>query len=89
VAARYSFLLAIPAVFASAALTAGDIASDDFVNWPATIVATIVAFVVGFMVIAGLMKYLQTRTFMPFVVYRIVLGSVLIVLLATGVLSAT
>jgi undecaprenyl-diphosphatase len=89
VAARYSFLLAIPAVFASAALTAGDIASDDFVNWPATIVATIVAFVVGFIVIAGLMKYLQTRTFMPFVVYRIVLGSVLIVLLATGVLSAT
>ena len=89
VAARYSFLLAIPAVFASAALTAGDIASDDFVNWPATIVATIVAFVVGFIVIAGLMKYLQTRTFFPFVVYRIVLGSVLIVLLATGVLSAT
>jgi undecaprenyl-diphosphatase len=40
-------------------------------------------------VIAALMKYLQTRTFMPFVVYRIVLGSVLIVLLATGVLSAT
>jgi undecaprenyl-diphosphatase len=35
------------------------------------------------------MKYLQTRTFFPFVVYRIVLGSVLIVLLATGVLSAT
>jgi undecaprenyl-diphosphatase len=89
VAARYSFLLAIPAVFASAALTAGDIASDDFVNWPATIVATIVAFIVGFIVIAALMKYLQTRTFMPFVVYRIVLGSVLIVLLATGVLSAT
>ena len=89
VAARYSFLLAIPAVFASAALTAGDIASDDFVNWPATVVATIVSFVVGFFVIAGLMKYLQTRTFLPFVVYRIVLGSVLIVLLATGVLSAT
>jgi len=89
VAARYSFLLAIPAVFASAALTAGDIATDDFVNWPATIVATIVSFVVGFFVIAGLMKYLQTRTFLPFVVYRIVLGSVLFVLLATGVLSAT
>lgn len=89
VAARYSFLLAIPAVFASAALTAGDIASDDFVNWPATIVATIVAFVVGFVVIAGLMKYLQTRTFLPFVIYRVALGSVLLVLLATGVLSAT
>lgn len=89
VAARYSFLLAIPAVFASAALTAGDISSDSFVNWPATIVATIVAFVVGYLVIASLMKYLQTRTFLPFVIYRIALGSLLMVLLANGVLSAT
>jgi undecaprenyl-diphosphatase len=89
VVARYSFLLAIPAVFASAALTAGDISSDTFVNWPATIVATLVAFVVGYFVIASLMKYLQTRTFLPFVIYRIALGSVMLVLLATGVLSAT
>lgn len=89
VAARYSFLLAIPAVFASAALTAGDISSDSFVNWPATIVASIVAFVVGYLVIASLMKYLQTRTFLPFVIYRIALGSLLMVLLANGVLSAT
>ena len=89
VAARYSFLLAIPAVFASAALTAGDISSDSFVNWPATIVATIVAFVVGYFVIASLMKYLQTRTFLPFVIYRIALGTLLMALLANGVLSAT
>lgn len=89
VVARYSFLLAIPAVFASAALTAGDISSDGFVNWPATIVATSVAFVVGYLVIASLMKYLQTRTFLPFVIYRILLGTLLLVLLATGVLSAT
>jgi undecaprenyl-diphosphatase len=89
VVARYSFLLAIPAVFASAALTAGDISSDGYVNWPATIVATIVAFVVGYFVIASLMKYLQTRTFLPFVIYRISLGTLLLVLLATGVLSAT
>jgi len=68
VAARYSFLLAIPAVFASAALT---------------------AFVVGYFVIASLMKYLQTRTFLPFVIYRIALGTLLMVLLANGVLSAT
>jgi undecaprenyl-diphosphatase len=87
--ARYSFLLAIPAVFASAALTAKDISSDTFVNWPATIVATVVAFFVGYFVIASLMKYLQTRTFLPFVIYRLTLGTVLVVLLATGVLSAT
>lgn len=89
VAARYSFLLAIPAVFASAALTAGEISSDSFVNWPATIVATVVAFIVGYLVIAGLMKYLQTRTFLPFVIYRVALGLLLMILLATGVLSAT
>jgi undecaprenyl-diphosphatase len=89
VVARYSFLLAIPAVFASAALTAGDISTDSFVNWPATVVATVVAFVVGYFVIASLMKYLQTRTFLPFVIYRISLGTLLLVLLATGVLSAT
>jgi len=86
--ARYSFLLAIPAVFGSAAFTAGDIGADAFVNWPATIVSTVISFIVGYFVIASLMKYLQTRTFLPFVIYRITLGSVLLVLLATGVLSA-
>ena len=86
--ARYSFLLALPAVFGSAAFTAGDISTDDFVNWPATIVATVISFIVGYFVIASLMKYLQTRTFLPFVIYRITLGSLLLVLLATGVLSA-
>jgi undecaprenyl-diphosphatase len=86
--ARYSFLLALPAVFGSAAFTAGDVSTDDFVNWPATIVSTAISFIVGYFVIASLMKYLQTRTFLPFVIYRITLGSLLLVLLATGVLSA-
>jgi undecaprenyl-diphosphatase len=89
VVARYSFLLAIPAVFASAAFTAKDISTDDFVNWPATMVSTLIAFIVGYFVISSLMKYLQTRTFLPFVVYRIVLGTLLLGLLATGVLTAT
>jgi undecaprenyl-diphosphatase len=89
VAARYSFLLAIPAVFASAALTANEISQDKFANWPATIVATVVAFVVGYLVISTLMKFLQTKTFLPFVIYRVSLGLILIVLLATGVVTAT
>ncbi len=87
--ARYSFLLAIPAVFGSASFTAGDISTDNFVNWPATIISTVISFIVGYFVIASLMKYLQTRTFLPFVIYRITLGSMLLVLLATGVFSAT
>ena len=89
VAARYSFLLAIPAVFASAALEANKISEDTFVNWPATIVATVIAFGVGYVVIAALMRYLSTRTFVPFVIYRVVLGVLLLALLASGTITAT
>ena len=87
-AARYSFLLAIPAVIASALFEATKIGDDDFVNWPATIVATLIAGIVGYLVIARLMQYLRTESFAPFVAYRIVLGTLVLVLVATGVLSA-
>ena len=53
-----------------------------------TVAATVVAFAVGLGVIAFLMRYISTRSFLPFVIYRILLGGVLIALLATGVLSA-
>ncbi|NBU31821.1 MAG: undecaprenyl-diphosphate phosphatase [Actinobacteria bacterium] len=74
VAARYSFLLAIPAVLASGSLQLASVISDPAVQWPVTLVATVVAFVVGYWVIATLMKYLVTGSFMPFVIYRIGLG---------------
>ena len=48
-----------------------------------------IAFVVGYVVIAYLMKYISTHSFLPFVVYRVLLGLVLIVLLTTGILQAT
>ena len=48
--------------------------------------ATLVAFAVGLAVIAFLMKYISTHSFLPFVVYRLLLGGTLIVLLSTGVL---
>lgn len=86
-AAKYSFLLAIPAVLASGLLEAKDISSDATVNWPATIVATVIAFFVGYLVIAKLMKYLQTSSFRPFVVYRVLLGISLLVLLQIGYIS--
>lgn len=89
VAARYSFLLAIPAVLSSAVFEIPKISEDKFVNWPATFVATGVAFVVGYIVIAQLMKYLATKTFVPFVIYRIALGVVLIGLLATNTIAAS
>ena len=53
----------------------------------ATVVATVVALVVGYAVIAWLMRFLTTRSFLPFVVYRLVLGGGLLVALGTGYLQ--
>ncbi|NRG42674.1 undecaprenyl-diphosphate phosphatase [Rathayibacter sp. VKM Ac-2804] len=94
-AARYSFLLAIPAVFGSGLYQLYKSISDPEilpnqiqVGGLETLVATIVAFVVGFVVIAFFMSYISRRSFLPFVIYRIVLGVVLMVALSTGLLAA-
>ena len=47
-----------------------------------------VAFAVGYAVIAWLLRYLRTRSYLPFVIYRVALGTLVLVLLATGVLDA-
>ncbi|HET9383416.1 MAG TPA: undecaprenyl-diphosphate phosphatase [Streptomyces sp.] len=86
-AARYSFLLAIPAVLASGAFELKDAMSDDHVAWGPTIFATIIAFAVGYAVIAWFMKFISTKSFMPFVWYRIALGILIIALVTMGVLS--
>jgi undecaprenyl-diphosphatase len=87
-AARYAFLLAVPAVLASGLFEARKIGDETNVAWGPTLLATVIAFSVGFAVIAWLMKWLTTRTYLPFVLYRIALGLVVMVLLATGVLTA-
>ncbi len=88
---RLSFYLAIPALLAAGVLQsvseAGNIA--DGVGWTATIVATVVSFVVAYGSIAWLLKYVARHSFTAFIVYRVVLGLVLIVLLATDVITAT
>ncbi|MGV4885711.1 undecaprenyl-diphosphate phosphatase [Streptomyces viridosporus] len=86
-AARYSFLLAIPAVLASGLFELKDAAEGGHVSWGPTLFATIVAFVTGYAVIAWFMKFISTKSFMPFVWYRIALGVVIIVLVTMGVLS--
>jgi undecaprenyl-diphosphatase len=92
-AARYSFLLAVPAVLGSGffqayeALT-GDVAGEG-VSWGPTILATVIAFGVGLTVIAWLLRYLDRGSFTPFVVYRVLLGVLVLVLVQTGVISAT
>ncbi len=89
-AARYSFLLAIPAVFGSGLFEMYQAIHSNASN-PYSLVdtaaATVVAFVVGFVVIAFFMNYISKRSFLPFVVYRIALGAVLFVLLGTGVIG--
>jgi undecaprenyl-diphosphatase len=86
-AARYSFLLAVPAVLASGAFELKDASEGGHVSWGPTIFATIIAFVVGYAVIAWFMKFISSKSFMPFVWYRIALGIVIIALVATGALS--
>ncbi len=88
-AARYAFLLAIPAVFGSGFYQL-------FKSWgePSvfslgdTLAATGIAFVVALGVIAFFMNWISKRSFLPFVIYRILLGVVLLILLGTGVISA-
>ncbi|MFE0136548.1 undecaprenyl-diphosphate phosphatase [Streptomyces sp. NPDC059037] len=86
-AARYSFLLAIPAVLASGAFELKDAGEGGHVSWGPTIFATVIAFVVGYAVIAWFMRFITTKSFMPFVYYRILLGIVLFVLVGAGALS--
>ena len=87
---RLSFFLSIPALLGATALQVveqyGDIATG--VGWVNTIVATVVSFVVAYMSVVWLLRYVARHTFMIFIVYRLVIGVLLLVLLATGVIAA-
>jgi undecaprenyl-diphosphatase len=87
-AARYAFLLAIPAVFGSGFYQVFKSWGEPSVYGPLeTGAATLVAFVVGLLVIAFFMNYISKRSFLPFVIYRIALGGVIMWLLAAGVIQ--
>jgi undecaprenyl-diphosphatase len=90
-AARYSFLLAIPAVLGSGFYEAYDSlkgggSGGATVDWGPTIVATVIAFFVGLSVIAWLLRYLNRGSFTPFVVYRVLAGLLVLGLVGAGVL---
>ncbi|WP_210602233.1 undecaprenyl-diphosphate phosphatase [Brevibacterium oceani] len=89
-AARYSFLLAIPAVVGSGFFSVyKSLGSTDMVlGWGPTALATLISFGLGLVVIHWFLKYVQTRSFGIFVWYRVALGIVLYILLGTGVLAA-
>ena len=90
-ALRYSFLLAIPAVFGSGLYELKQALSDtqgtNVFSMTETLVATIIAFIIGYLVIAWLLKFVSTKSFMPFIIYRIALGALVMALLATGVIK--
>ena len=84
-AARYSFLLAIPAVLASGFYQFGKSYSDLPAELLlATVIATLISFVSGYSVIAWFIRYLERGSFLPFVIYRVLVGSVLLVALSFG-----
>ena len=89
-ATRVSFFMGIPALLAAGALQAvtrvDDISAG--VGWGPTVIATAVSFVVAYASIAWLLKFVSTNTFTAFIIYRIVLGVVIIGLLLAGLITA-
>ena len=88
-ATRYAFLLAIPAVVGAGLFELKEIPNgDNSYGWGPTIVATGVSFLIGYAAIAWLLRYVTTHSYLPFVIYRVVLGTLTLALAAAGVLSA-
>jgi undecaprenyl-diphosphatase len=88
---RMSFFLSIPALTAAAILqtvTKFDDISNG-VGWPATLTATVTSFVVAYVAVAWLLRYIAKHDYSIFILYRLVLGSLVLTLVSTGVLAAT
>ena len=88
---KLSFFLSIPALTAAGILQTlqeyKNISTG--VGWGPTIVATLVSFCVAYVAVAWLLKFIAKHSYTVFIVYRLALGTILILLLATGVISAT
>jgi undecaprenyl-diphosphatase len=92
-AARFGFLLAIPAVFASGLFSLPDafhpVLEGMSATGPQLLVATVIAFVVGLAAVVWLLRFLVHHSMYWFVGYRVAAGAAVLILLATGVVSAT
>ena len=89
-AARFSFLLAIPAVLASGLFSLPDAfapQAGQAATAPQLVVSVLIAFVVGYASIAWLLKFVQKHSLAWFAGYRIILGVVVMVLLSAGVIT--
>jgi undecaprenyl-diphosphatase len=85
-AARYSFLLSVPAVVLSGLFEMRH-AGEGNLPVGATVLATLLAFVSGYASIAFLLRYLERHSISVFVGYRLVLGVMVIALASTGVIA--
>ncbi|HEX2772981.1 MAG TPA: undecaprenyl-diphosphate phosphatase [Micromonosporaceae bacterium] len=90
-AARYSFLLAIPAVVMSGLFSLEDVFKhgDRAPSVAQMVVATVIAFAVGYAAIAWLLRFVAHHTLYAFVLYRVAVGTLVLCLLVTGTISAT
>ncbi|MDH2415692.1 undecaprenyl-diphosphate phosphatase [Nocardioides sp. CER19] len=87
-ATRLSFFLSIPALTAAGLYELKDIPGSGIGLGP-TLVGTLVSFVVAYAAVAWLLKFVAHHSIVAFVPYRVVLGGLLLVLLASGVITAT
>src|SRR3954447_21643159 len=86
-AARYSFLLSIPAVVLSGLFELRHIGESGGAGAVPTAIATVLAFVVGYASIAFLLRWLTSHSLVVFVVYRVALGALVLALTAVGAIS--
>ena len=86
-AARYSFLLSIPAVVLSGGLEAVSAGGAGHVPWAQTLLATLLAFIVGYASIAWLLRWLVTHSTAVFATYRVLLGAAVLLLVQRGVIE--
>ena len=91
-AARFGFLLAIPAVFASGLFSLPDafhpVREGMSATGPQLLVATLIAFAVGLAAVAWLLRFLVRHSMYWFVGYRVVAAAAVLALLATGTVAA-
>jgi undecaprenyl-diphosphatase len=88
-AARFSFLLSIPANGAASALVIGDAIKNGEPITGGVIMTGVLTFFVALLAIAFLMRMLRTMSFLPFVIYRVILGGALLGLILAGVQLGT
>ena len=86
---KLSFFLGIPALVAAGLLEVVTKYKhiSGGVGWTSTIIAMVVSFGVGYVAVAWLLKFIQNNDFRSFIIYRFVLGLILVVLLGAGIIS--